>query len=660
MSGDDVRARGGPAAGWAEVCGWDADFCVAQGGNDPHLPPAPAPVLAIVVDVAGGRQVTAGLRAELTAALAAAPPTARIALVLAGRAVTVVDVPSALDTRGGTPAAAAALPGGVVPPWTLVAPVAGVALAPVGGDATAAAALAACVRAEPGGGVERRQRPRCLGAAVAVALDVVEAAAGGDGGADDGADPTAPPSAHRMARPGGSPLLMATVIVLATGPPSRGPGALASKRAASFWDALADRAAAAGVAVDAFCVGPHGPDAAPALQRLASATGGRVALQEDGTDALASRLASALAARVGRDATLELRWTAPLSVVPVAAPDTAVDAARRLAYTRLPSARAGDCLAFRADVTAPLGGAAAAVQAVASWTDAVTGGRVTRVATRTVAPAADADAALAGVAPDLTALLLVKAAAAAALDAGASEAACADAEAGFLKHVASAAAATRTRARAAGWLARRGGWRLPRPLLPLADALYGAARSPAFAAADAGTRTRALAVVATGGAAAALRAVRPGLYVADPAFTGSSSPHPLIPAPPGDLALAAAPAAVLDCGDVVFVWTAPDGCPLSAAAAVAAAAADLAASRTPPPAVRVVTVDSDAARAAAWRLAPLHRDGEAEVSAQAPFWGGLDAAARAAARALVVPSGDPSFVEWCREGGVEALFDLVV
>ena len=659
MTGDDVRARG-PAAAWPEVLNWDA-ACVDTPADDscaPGLATPPTPAVALVVDVAGGKMVTSDLRRELATALASAPPRTRIALILVGRAVTIVDVATTLDADSGA-SAAAVLPGGVVPAADLVAPLAASALAPVGGDARAAAALAALVRAEPGAGVARCDRPRCLGAAVAVALDVVEAAKAASG--DDARSPRAagaPPTPQTMARPV-PPVVLGHVVVIATGPPSRGPGALTSKACGSFWEGVVRRATSTGTTVDAICIGRDGATAAPVLTRVSSATGGRVSLNDDGATGIAARVGAALAARSAVDATLQLWWSPPL--VAVQGEDVRVDPRACCATIIIPAPRAGDCAAVRLDVASSLAGAAAAIQAIATWTNVATGARVTRVATRTVAPSADAESVLRSVRADLTALLLVKGGAATALAAGATEAACAAAEAAFVRHVADAAAATNQRATRVG--ARR--WlrppsrlhRLPAALLPLADALYGAARAPAFAAPDAGERARSLAMVAAGGPDAALRAVRPGMYVCDPNRANDDSAPLLLPVPPADLVLAASPASLLDCGDTVFVWVAP-GAPESAAAAVHAAAASLVAARTPPPQLRVVRVDSAAARAASWRLAPLHRDSDAEAALQAPVWGGLTEAQRAAARSLVTCTGDPSFVEWCREAGAEPLFDL--
>ena len=661
VTGDDVRARG-PAAAWPEIIHWDAACVDTPPADDATgLATPPTPAVALVVDVAGGKMVTAELKRELTTALAAAPPRTRVALILVGRAITIVDVATTLDGDSGA-SAAAVLPGGVVPAADLVAPLAASALAPVGGDARAAAALAALVRAEPGAGVARCDRPRCLGAAVAVALDVVEAAKAACG--DDARSPRsagAPPAPQAMARPV-PPVVLGHVVVIATGPPSRGPGALASKACGAFWEGVVRRATSSGTTLDAICIGGDGAVAAPVLTRVSSATGGRVLLNNDGATGIAARVGAALAARSAVDATLQLWWSPPLVAVPVAVPgnDVRVDACACCAAITIPAPRAGDCAAVRLDVASPLAGAAAAIQAIATWTDVATGARVTRVATRTVAPAADAESALRAVRADLTALLLVKGGAATALAAGATEAACAAAEAAFVRHVADAAAATNQRATRVGsrrWLRPSSRLhRLPAALLPLADALYGAARAPAFAAPDAGERARSLAVVAAGGPDAALRGVRPGMYVCDP--TRPDTDHAsLLPVPPADLVLAASPAALLDCGDTVFVWVAP-GAPQSARAAVHSAAASLAAARTPPPQLRVVRVDSAAARAASWRLAPLHRDSDAEAALQAPVWGRLTEAQRATARHLVTRTGDPSFVEWCREAGAEPLFDL--
>lgn len=477
------------------------------------------------------------------------------------------------------------------------------------------------------------------------------------------------------------PRVLGHVAVVATGAPTRGPGAvgrdgagrpLLPKPAATFWNGLAARAGAANVTIDAVCVGGdacRGPGA-DALARVAARAGGRVALAPDGE--VAAQLAAALSARTAVDAVVQIRWTPPLALGAAAAATAAaggatltVDARARVATARLPSPRAGDCFAVPLDVAAPLNGAAAAVQVVVDAADAATGARVVRTATRAVSPARDAASALAGVHPDLTALLLVKQGAAAALARGATEDACASVETSFVRHVAAAAAATGTRvgdtARRTAWLPVGGGrrlWRLPRSLVPLADALYGAARSPAFASPDAGVRERALAAVAGGAPDAALRAVRPGLYVVDPATDAARTPT-LVPVPPADVALAACPAALLDCGDTLFVWAADDAAS-AVRAAVADAAARLAAARAPPPHVRTVTTATpDAARAAAWRLVPMHRDDDADVALQvAPLWGALDAGARGRARARVPPSADPSFVEWCREAGAEPMFDL--
>ena len=667
VSGDDVRARG-PLAAWPEFGGGggvgEYEGMVGDGGSDDLRPP-PAPIAVVVADVAGGRGATAAVRAALHSAIASLPSDTLFALVLAGRAVSLADGGACLDAaRGGGPAAAAGLPGAEPPAAALIDGLLPGALASVGGaDAAAvAAAFAGLVRAEPGGRVEVDERPRALGAAVAIALAVIESAS-----------------------VAGSFDALAHVVVVAAGPPTVGPGASRSKHAPRFWDDMAARAAAAGASVDVVCVGDAGARAAPTLGRLAG--GGRLILHPPGAQGLGARLADALASRVALAGTLELRATPPLSAALVAPHP---DAGRATATAgvpcltvALPAPRPGQCLAFSLDVASPLLPEGALVQAVVRWRDAGTRSLRVRVQTAVVSPAADARAALARARPDLTALLIAKRAAVAALAAGASEMTCSAAEASFAKAVATAGAATRERVRAAGWLARGGRWRLPLPLLPLADALYCAARSPAFAARTAGDRARALSLVAGAAPEAALRTLRPGLYVADPAIAGlvvdgategkgadggdgrrdsgdrgdGTRLFSLLPVPPGDLALAASPAAVLDCGDEIFVWVAP-GCCGGAAASARRAAAALAARRCPPPAVRTVAVDSPSAQAASWRLYPSHRDSDADAVAAAPFLASLSPAALAAARRRAAPTGDPSLLEWCRDAGVEPLFDL--
>ena len=217
--GDALRL--GPVQAWPELDPAGADFFVEDGaGGDsegghghaagrsspsspsssPSLRPPPAVAAVLVVDAAPGAAAAAGLRAEVAAALAAAPPGLRVGLVLAGRAVGVVDAAAAAAwaaAAGGddadpatTPAAvAAALPGSAGEPAdALVRPLLRTALAcmpagPPGAAAAVAAAVAAPLVGEPGvGGLVPPARPRCLGPAIAVALSILEAAMEGGGG----------------------------------------------------------------------------------------------------------------------------------------------------------------------------------------------------------------------------------------------------------------------------------------------------------------------------------------------------------------------------------------------------------------------------------------------------------------------------------------------
>lgn len=114
---------------------------------------------------------------------------------------------------------------------------------------------------------------------------------------------------------------------------------------------------------------------------------------------------------------------------------------------------------------------------------------------------------------------------------------------------------------------------------------------------------------------------------------------------------------VLDNGTQVFVWIGRN----VDAAAVAPKYTELinaiSERRFPMPEVRVAAEGTGDARYIAARLVPAHRDSDTEQEAMMPSLKSLPSATREALRSNLLPSEEPSMLQWCRHYYVHPALD---
>ncbi|KAL0028285.1 hypothetical protein WJX79_007330 [Trebouxia sp. C0005] len=172
-----------------------------------------------------------------------------------------------------------------------------------------------------------REQPRCLGAALAVALHLLAMSTQPASAPEPfGSDALPVPQACRPSR----------VLLVTTGPATKGPGWVplsnldsrqgpedpqASKGAAQFFQGLAQQAAEAGVAVDVVAVGQAAVNV-PLLGALTQQTGGTIFTHQRFEEVSGAGLASALQRRQGVEGFMDVHTSTGLGVTHVTGPIT--------------------------------------------------------------------------------------------------------------------------------------------------------------------------------------------------------------------------------------------------------------------------------------------------------------------------------------------------
>ncbi|XP_027157905.1 protein transport protein Sec23A [Coffea eugenioides] len=267
-----------------------------------------APIV-LVIDECLDESHLQHLQSSLHAFVDSLPPTTRIGVVLYGRTVSVYDFSEELS------ACADVLPGGKSPsPESLKAMVygTGIYLSPIHASLPVAHTIFSSLRPFKLN-IPEASRDRCLGAAVEVALAIVQG-------------PSAEVSRGVVKRPGGN----SRIIVCAGGPTTYGPGSVPhsfghpnyphlEKTALKWMENLGREAHHRGTVIDVLCAGTC-PVRVPILQCLAKASGGVLVLHDDFGEAFGVNLQRASCRAAGSQGLLEVRCSDDIFVSQVIGP----------------------------------------------------------------------------------------------------------------------------------------------------------------------------------------------------------------------------------------------------------------------------------------------------------------------------------------------------
>eukprot|EP00850_Spirogloea_muscicola_P015664 SM000122S25771 [mRNA] locus=s122:246584:251015:+ [translate_table: standard] len=604
-----------------------------------------APVI-FVIDEALDEPYLRSLQASLQGVLGALPPSTRVALVSYGASVSVYD----LSVSG---AACADVLSGAEPPSVEALESlhygSGVYLAPLHACLPIASAVLASLRPSRARRVAEADRPRCLGAAVEVALALVRGPA------------TDLPRAA-MRRTGGSSRL----IVCAGGPATRGPGAIAvpeghatfphsEERAMAHMERLGHEARRLECAVDLLCAGTC-PVRVRLLQPLAARSGGTLVLHDDFGTAFGANVYRSIARTEGSRGMLEARASKGFAVSRVIGPvdaaaenrstssssvastsDQFSDVNRNTLALGLLSVERNQGIALAMELVDDFWEEFAYFQFVARFTS--TGQAVvTRVVTVRLPSTESVSAYLASVDNTVAACLIAK-----KVVLEASTAVDAVELRGSLDERVKDMAAKFGKAMPKGRL-----WRFPNELSSLPEHLFHLRRGPLLGSIVGHEDERAVlrAIFLQADYDLSLRMVAPRLLLHHHGGKFEELPA-------ADLALQSDVAFVLDHGTDIFIWlgsaVAFDESKYSAAtAACNALAQELSEKRFPMPRVLCFTEGSSQARYVMARLIPAHKDPPYEQEAHFPQLRTLTPMQRAQLKSKFLPTDARSLSEWMK------------
>eukprot|EP00884_Botryococcus_braunii_P000594 jgi/Botrbrau1/10535/Bobra.7_1s0015.1 len=673
--------------GWPEFVAEVVDY--REGGTDEQ------PVVrALVIDITPDTDILERLKRTLLEVVSALPDDMEIAVITCDSAVRVYNLGLA-----GEATSADMLPGHLGPSPALLGRL-------KQGSKRHVAPLSACRSIvaniissllpsgmEGPGGTGTRGRPRCLGAALLTALEVVTW-----GTRSPGTAPEQAPDGQTMDRKG-THCNAAQIVLITLGPITVGPGAVplavidgsgapedaySERTATKFLEEASTRAVADGTSVDVFGVGPSAVNAV-LLSRLAQVSGGAVVLQEEIRPLLAANLLAAMVRRVGAHGIVDFYTRGGLEVVQILGPVMSLDrgpggpvvlgTANRPAYSpnacQMPSVERGQALGLALELPRASEDDYLHLQVALGWTGA--GGRAEqRVVTRRLRLTKTEAAFLKDLDVEAASMLLARATIVGAQRRGA--AADRSVRLGLRKSVGKHLTHVASRLgqplhAEGGWFSRRKPlWKLPWELRFFAEALYQLQRGPLLGETGIHGDERA-ALYATFLSAVPevdLRLLVPCLHVLNPATRRFEL------AAPADLALFSNGAAVLDTGNHLCIWlggelpesTSPEAEPLSppgmqqwdrenVRAACYDLAARLSAGRFPVPDIRCVSEGTPDARYITSRLFPLHRDSGEEQMSQLPSLMTLPEGTRLERATSLPHNEEPSFLIWCRSLSVE-------
>ncbi|KAK8980930.1 hypothetical protein V6N11_059623 [Hibiscus sabdariffa] len=267
-----------------------------------------APVV-LVIDECLDEPHLQHLQSSLHAFVDSVPPTTRIGIILYGRTVSVYDFSEE------SIASADVIPGGTSPTQESLKGLiygTGIYLSPMHASKEIAHQIFSSLRPYKLN-VPEASRDRCLGAAVEVAMAIIQG-------------PSVDMSRGVVKRPGGN----SRIIVCAGGPNTYGPGSVPhsythpnyphrEKTALKWMERLGREAHQHNIVVDVLCAGTC-PVRVPLLQPLAKASGGVLILHDDFGEAFGVNLQRASARAAGSHGLLEIRCSDDILVTQVVGP----------------------------------------------------------------------------------------------------------------------------------------------------------------------------------------------------------------------------------------------------------------------------------------------------------------------------------------------------
>uniref|UniRef100_A0A061RDN1 Protein transport protein SEC23 n=1 Tax=Tetraselmis sp. GSL018 TaxID=582737 RepID=A0A061RDN1_9CHLO len=509
-----------------------------------------------------------------------------------------------------------------------------------------------------------RDRARCFGVALEVALALLRRESGGATG-------TAAPMGHQQHRGPGR------VVAVLGGPITAGPGRVptevidgdgqpeyefAEAQAKAYIEAVTRAAQQGDAAVDILAAGLAAVNV-PLFGYLTQRTGGCLLLHEGFSENLKRNLLAALTRTCGYDGLLDVFTSPSIAVGQVIGPAGAMGARKAAAGSDLGpdyvkqravsgnacemnSVERGQGFAIMFALLRDLDTSQVYIQVVLSWS-LMDGGRLERVVTRRVGIAPSPAVLLESLNPEAVGVILAKRIILQALKEGA---------AGNRQAAQRLRAATGSRLKEiAKYLGQRREtsrgfftgttyvYDLPPALGPLADLLYQLVRGPMLGVVAGHPDERALlqALFLKAGFRESLLLLAPQLY-----SLGADREFQLMP--PVDMALSPGAVLVLDHGNQVFVWLGSEVDPEEAQASYAGFVQRISAGRFPVPSVSVAAEASGDSRYVSARLVPAHRDAAEDQEAMLPSLRDLPPAARLGLQSRVPDAEEPSLLQWCR------------
>ncbi|KAL3133773.1 hypothetical protein ABBQ32_008255 [Trebouxia sp. C0010 RCD-2024] len=513
-----------------------------------------------------------------------------------------------------------------------------------------------------------REQPRCLGSALAVALQLLAASTqGGAGKADSyGSDSLPVPQACRPSR----------VLLVTTGPATKGPGRVplsnldrgqgpddpqAAKQAEQFFVRLAEQAGRAGVAVDIVAVGQAAVNA-PLLGPLAQKTGGLISTHQRFDELSGAGLASALMRRQGIEGFLDIHTSTGLGVTHVTGPITPLDRTNLSSNSmqrhnkptmnacEMVSVETGQAVAVGLEVSRDLQGDYAFLQVVLSWRS-LQGGWLQRVVSRRMSTTGSLQSLTTGTNWSTAAVLAGKHWLRQAQACGAvqNRRAAQHLRKQIGQHVSQLVSQAGGGPSTWGpltWLAPPPPAVLPPYLHSFVQVMYQLQRGPMLGDVAGHADERALlhARFLAASSPAALLMMAPALYFFSPA-TAAFQQVPAL-----DLALRPGDTVVLDCGNQIFTRTGPAIEPeaTSIHPKIEAFLGQLMHNRVPAPGVLRLHQDSPDVRYLATRLMPTYGDSPEEQQQQYPALLNLRPEQAPASQQHLLPTDEPSFNQWAR------------
>ncbi|KAL0045444.1 hypothetical protein WJX82_006816 [Trebouxia sp. C0006] len=509
-----------------------------------------------------------------------------------------------------------------------------------------------------------REQPRCLGAALAVALHLL-AAPGQHASAPKtfGSDALPVPQACRPSR----------VLLVTTGPATKGPGWVplsnldsrqgpedpqASKGAAQFFQGLAQQAAQAGVAVDVVAVGQAAVNV-PLLGALTQQTGGAIFSHQRFEEVSGAGLASALQRRQGVEGFMDVHTSTGLGVTHVTGPTTPLNRANlgsnsmqrhfkpTMNACELVSVETGQGIAVGLDITRDLQVEYVYMQVILGWR-ALEGGWLQRVVTHRLSTTGSLQTVLSGTDWGLAAVVAgkrwVKQAQAkgAAQDCRAAQVLRKQIGQHVRCQVVSQAAGGPSAWGALTWLAPPPPAILPPFLQKFAQVMYQLQRGPMLGEVAGHADERAIlhTTFLAASTPVALLMMAPALYV----YSTPSAAFQQVPAL--DLAIQTDEAIVLDCGSQIFMrlgLQTGDDPAHSAQPDMQALVQQMVLNRIPAPGLLRIDQESPDMRYMAARLMPTWGDSLEEQQQQYPALLSLTADQVATVQQQRMPTDEPSF-----------------